>query len=139
MVANDEMNWPAYEPLLAGTVALMTFFPDQSTSVVARRIANNLLLLARHPDCGSERLRHVLLRAREHWVQRSRTPDEAARAAERTADRPAGPASEVEPAPDRPPVADARDRDGDSAGRVRGTMARVLRLNARERAAMRHH
>ncbi len=80
MANRHEPALPEFEPLLAGTVALMTCFPDQSEDYVARKIANNLLMLSRHPRCDSDRLRRVLLRARDHWAQRTLNVDPARRA-----------------------------------------------------------
>ncbi len=67
---------PPFEPLLAGTVALMTCYGDTPLRSIARKVSANLSMLAEHPSCSAP-LRRALLMAQADWIDRCGRPRSA--------------------------------------------------------------
>jgi hypothetical protein len=79
---------PAYcaplEPIIGGTLALLTFYARTPHLAAADKIARNLALIARHPQ-ASARLQTVCTRLFLDWLGPTATQDEAAAPAPRGA------------------------------------------------------
>lgn len=58
---------PTAEPLIGGTLALLTFYARTPNLAAADKIARNLALLARHPDV-SESLQSICTRLFIDWL-----------------------------------------------------------------------
>lgn len=75
--ANDHLNPPCLEALVAGTFALMTCWAtptadagtpgSRQRTLMVRKIVSNLFFLKTHPH-ASPGLRQVMARAHERWV-----------------------------------------------------------------------
>lgn len=65
------------EPIIGGTLALLTFYARTPHVAAADKIARNLALIARHPQ-ASERLQAVCTRLFLDWLGPTATQDEAA-------------------------------------------------------------
>lgn len=80
--ADEEYGLPCAEALLAGALALMTGHAqaccDGQRDVLARKVADNLQLLARHTGLSSE-FRTLLRQLQRRWVQQDATQAEPAR------------------------------------------------------------
>jgi hypothetical protein len=63
------------EPIIGGTLALLTFYARTPHSAAADKIARNLALIARHPQ-ASERLQTVCTRLFLDWLGPTATNDE---------------------------------------------------------------
>lgn len=55
------------EPVIGGTLFLMSAFQERPCPLVARKIAYNLQILSIHPCCG-EALRRLCGRMLRHWA-----------------------------------------------------------------------
>lgn len=64
------------EPIIGGTLALLTFYARTPHSAAADKIARNFALIARHPQ-ASERLQTVCTRLFLDWLGPTTTNDEA--------------------------------------------------------------
>jgi len=64
------------EPIIGGTLALLTFYARTPHLAAADKIARNLALIARHPQ-ASERLQTVCTRLFLDWLGPTATQDEA--------------------------------------------------------------
>ncbi len=64
------------EPIVGGTLALLTFYARTPHVAAADKIARNLALIARHPQ-ASERLQTVCTRLFLDWLGPTATQDEA--------------------------------------------------------------
>lgn len=64
------------EPIIGGTLALLTFYARTPHVAAADKIARNLALIARHPQ-ASERLQTVCARLFLDWLGPTATQDEA--------------------------------------------------------------
>ncbi|WP_119290870.1 hypothetical protein [Azohydromonas sediminis] len=65
------------EPILGGTLALLTFYARTPHLAAADKIARNLALIARHPQAG-EPLQTVCARLFVDWLGPTTTHDEPA-------------------------------------------------------------
>jgi|GEM_PF-1457071 len=72
------------EPIIGGTLALLTFYARTPHLAAADKIARNLALIARHPQ-ASERLQTVCTRLFLDWLGPTATQDEALPLAPRAA------------------------------------------------------
>lgn len=70
---------PTAEPLIGGTLALLTFYARTPNLAAADKIARNLALLARHPDV-SEPLQSICTRLFIDWLGPTQPQDCAAEA-----------------------------------------------------------
>jgi len=64
------------EPIIGGTLTLLTFYARTPHLAAADKIARNLALIARHPQ-ASERLQLVCTRLFLDWLGPTATQDEA--------------------------------------------------------------
>jgi hypothetical protein len=67
----------ALEPIIGGTLALLTFYARTPHLAAADKIARNLALIARHPQAG-EPLQTVCTRLFVDWLGPTATHDEPA-------------------------------------------------------------
>ena len=58
---------PSLEPLIAGTLALLTFYAQQPTVAAAQKIGRNLQILHQHPQISAE-LSIVCRRLAAYWL-----------------------------------------------------------------------
>jgi hypothetical protein len=79
----------ALEPIIGGTLALLTFYARTPHLVAADKIARNLALIARHPQ-ASEALQTVCTRLFLDWLGPCRTSDEPTERQWRTVFAPPG-------------------------------------------------
>lgn len=80
--ADEEYRMPCAEALMAGVLALMTGHAqaccDGQRAVLARKVADNLHLLARHTGLSSE-FRALLRQLQRRWVQQDAAHEEPVR------------------------------------------------------------
>jgi len=68
---------PSLEPILGGTLALLTFYARTPNLAAADKIARNLALIARHPE-ASTALQTVCTRLFTDWIGPLEVQDAAA-------------------------------------------------------------
>jgi hypothetical protein len=80
--ADEEYGMPCAEALLAGALALMTGHAqaccDGQRDLMARKVADNLQLLARHPSLSAE-FRSMLVQLQRRWAAQDGGTDSAPR------------------------------------------------------------
>ena len=64
------------EPIIGGTLALLTFYARHPNLAAADKIAHNLALIARHPE-ASTALQTVCMRLFSDWLRPLETQDAA--------------------------------------------------------------
>ncbi|WP_326539254.1 hypothetical protein [Pseudorhodoferax sp.] len=73
--ADEEYGMPCAEALLAGALALMTGHAQACCAgqrdLMARKVADNLQLLARHPSLSAE-FRSMLVQLQRRWSEQDR-------------------------------------------------------------------